>query len=346
MAGFASAIAIACTVCAFVLLANRLRKPDFAAVEVTPASQDLATASAEIRVLTWNVGYAGLGQRAEFFADKGQALRSLSRQEIDAAADRIAATLTKQTRDIICLQETAAAGFLTRGVALRARLDLALAQMGQVYWADLKTVLAPAPLRLDHGMSTYARLQDRGCGVIALPQTTDFYFGCLKKYYVGLMSRYPVAQTGKDWVVINIHLSAFDKAGAVRSEQLVCLLAYARSQYAKGHYVIIGGDWNMRLCATEFAHTTDLAALDWLIDLPQPALPQGWKLAIDPRTPTVRTMQAPYRPGDTYTTIIDGFVVSPNVRARDVVTHDFGFAFTDHHPVEAVFTAVCAEADA
>ncbi len=329
-----------------IALANRLRRPDFGACTVKGGARDLPAASAELAVTTWNIGYAGLGQRADFFADHGRSVRALSRAEISEAADRIAESLTERQQDLILLQENAKAGFLTRGIDVSRRIMRALAPMRHAYWADMKTVLLPVQLRLDHGMSIFSRLRDRGCAIVRLPQTDSYYYGFIKKYYVGQMVRYPIAGTGKDWVVINLHLSAFDAGGRVRMAQLDQLFAVAAAEYGKGHHVVIGGDWNMRLCATDFAHMTDTPYLDWLVDLPPQALPAGWQLAVDMRTPTVRTMQAPYVAGQTYTTIIDGFAVSPNVDVKKVTTRDFAFAFTDHHPVEAVFAARPSGGDA
>lgn len=320
-----------------ILTLNRFRRPDFGTVAATGASKGLHSAGPEISVLTWNLGYAGLGEQADFFADKGKSFRALSQAEIAQAAQDIAGHLSRGDWDVICLQENAAAGFLTRGVPLRDRLNAALAQMRSFHWSDLKTILVPPPLWLDHGMSIYTWLQDAGCEILKLPQNAALYFGFLKKYYVGQISRYPIGDTGKDWVVINVHLSAYDQGGAIRDAQIRRVMSRAQTEFEKGHHVVIGGDWNMRLDPTEFDHQTDPKFLFWLVDIPTDALPEGWRVVVDKNKPTVRTLHAAYEPGANYTTIVDGFVVSPNVEVVDVKTTDFGFAFTDHHPVAGRF---------
>ena len=113
----------------------------------------------------------------------------------------------------------------------------------------------------------------------------------------------------------------------------------AEAAYERGDHVIIGGDWNMRLALTDFAHQTDARHLFWVHDMPPDTLPEGWQWAIDPDTPTVRTLHAPYVAGQTYTMIIDGFAVSPNVEVDSVRTTASGFAHTDHHPVLGRFHA-------
>ena len=65
----------------------------------------------------------------------------------------------------------------------------------------------------------------------------------------------------------------------------------------------------------------------------------SWRIAADPGTASVRTNERPYRRGENYTTVIDGFIVSPNVSASDVSILDTKYAFSDHMPVTATFTA-------
>ena len=328
------------TICAAVLLANRWRRPEFGLLPAEGNQDALPTASTTLSALTWNIGYGGLGNGADFFVDKGKSLRALSRQEIRQAASEIADTLKEAKADIICMQESASAGFLTRGVPVRDIINRALPNMRRFYWADLKTILLPAPLRFDHGMATYSALEETSSEIIGLTQSDDYYFGFLKKYYVGQCTRLPIAGSERMWVVINIHLSAFDAGGRVRTAQLREALAFGQREFAKGHHVVFGGDWNMRLCPATFPHTTEEAYLSWLVDFPTEALADGWQIILDPDTPTMRSLQKPYIPGENFTAVVDGFIVSPNVAAADVETIDLGFGPTDHQPVTAKFTAL------
>ena len=66
-------------------------------------------------------------------------------------------------------------------------------------------------------------------------------------------------------------------------------------------------------------------------------LPGDWQWVFDPSLPTNRDVDAPYERGKTKTTIIDFFVVSPNVEVIQVKTTDIGFEWADHQPVEMKF---------
>ena len=324
---------------AVLFYTNRTARPKRGDIAVPAAGADLPRANERLCVLTWNIGYAALGENADFIIDKGTSLRALSRGQIAQAAKTIATWLAQHPADVICLQENAEAGFLTRQTPLRAVIDRALKGRCTVFWADMRSLWVPQALRLDHGMSLHSRAHIENCTTLDLPQDDTLHFGLIKKHYGGLIARIPITETGRDWVVINIHLSAFDIKGHAQRQQLQDLLQFAQRQYEQGHHVVIGGDLNMRLAATDFAHRSDVDDLLWARAFPHEALPKGWQLAVDPATPTARAMDAPFVRGETYTTILDGFLYAPNVVLEQVKTSDLGFASSDHQPVEAMFRA-------
>lgn len=324
--------------CIGIFAVNRFRRPNPAAIEAT-GPQALAPATGQMRVLTWNLGYAALGRNADMFTDGGRSLRALSKPDIARGAEQIAARLAQGDWDVICLQENAGAGFLTRGVDLKTRIGTALASRKQLFWADLKTVLLPPPVRITHGMSNFLSVQGDAGRVETLPDAETLMAGLLRKSYVALISRVPIAGTDRFWVIYNIHLPVFKTTQAARVAQLGRLFDTAQQEYQRGNHVVLAGDWNTRLCPTDFAHDTAPEHLSWLTDFPPQSLPPGWQIVTDPASPSFRSMHEPYVPGRTYCSIFDGFCISPNIRACAVKTHDLGFAFTDHHPVEARFTA-------
>ena len=99
----------------------------------------------------------------------------------------------------------------------------------------------------------------------------------------------------------------------------------------------------MRLASTNFPHKTPKTAQSWVFDFPEEKLPTGWQLAVDTTVPTVRTLHQAFMKGDNYTSVIDGFIISPNVSVKDVMTHDLDFEHTDHHPVSAQFSIIETE---
>lgn len=322
-----------------VFLGNRWNSPAYGDLGLSGASQP-KSAGRELSVTTWNIGYAALGARADFLIDGGNHLRVLSKPEIEGATRKIGNKLLEFDSNVILLQENAGASFLTRGVSVRRILNSALKDKGTCYWSDFSTRFVPRPLRINHGMSVYTGMVHNGCRAIALPQDPSYYYGFLKKYYGGVVTRVPIEGTDAEWVVINVHLSAFDESAAVRKKQLSALFALAGDEFSRGNHVVIGGDWNMKLSDAEFPHQTESKHLFWVFDFPMEMLPKGWSVAADHSVPTVRTLHQPFVSGENYTMIIDGFVVSPNVETLSVNTADLEFSITDHQPVQAKFSAL------
>ena len=316
-----------------VFVANRRKSPRYGSIAFIGTAEPGAAGDA-LQIVTWNVGYGSLGAGADFVADGGSSIRALDRRSIVTAANAVGKTLERLDADLVLLQEMADAGFATRGVDVTAGVLQPLNGYRTAFWEDFATTLLPPPLRISHGMMTLARVAARECTAHPLPQEPGFRLGMLKKHYGALVTRIPAAD-GREWVILNIHLSAFDDGGAVRARQVPAVLEMARAEYRRGAHVVVGGDWNMRLTATSFPHETEAKYLSWIHDFPRETVPEGWAFGLDPSVPSVRTLHRPYEAGVNYVTIVDGFLVSPNVAIERAETTDLGFRHTDHHPVLA-----------
>ena len=320
------------------LLAACSVAPDYGDLEIA-RGEGRSAAGRQISTTSWNIGYGALGADADFIADGGPSLRALPEAAISGAAEDIADTAQGFGSDFIFVQEAADGGFLTRGVPLLARLDAALEDYSAVYWQDFAVGGLPEELRVSHGMAVFARPAVARTSAVALPQEPEPLALWFRRNYGAIVSEVPIRGSDKKWVLINIHLSAFDSEGKVRREQAAAVFDFARAEYARGNYVVIAGDWNMRLVQSDFPHTTAEKYLFWLVDFPEELLPRGWRIGVDEGKPTVRTLQKPYVAGENYTAIIDGYAYSPNVVMREVETLDLGFRSADHNPVSAVFVA-------
>lgn len=52
---------------------------------------------------------------------------------------------------------------------------------------------------------------------------------------------------GKYLRMVNVHLSAYDKGGNIRKQQVEFLKEYMNKHYKNGDYIVLGGDWNQLL---------------------------------------------------------------------------------------------------
>jgi len=306
--------------------------------ETLPDAAAVRPAGREVSAMVWNIGYGGLGAESDFVADGGKATLPPSKAAVKKNVAGVVDQLEAADVDMILMQETAKSSLMTRGVRVLAAVEGALKGRHNVYSADMKARLLPPPLRLSHGLFTSTRLAGARHETIALPLEPGRIMGLFKRRYHMQVVRAPI-EGGGEWVFIDLHLSAFDDGANVRLEQLRAALAYAAQQYEKGGHVVLGGDWNYEFFNPGRPTTTGDAFLFWLHPFPYEELKEGWSVVIDRTTPTVRTNERAYNKGENFTTVIDGFVASPNVEALSVGAVDLDFQYTDHQPVLARFRA-------
>ena len=64
---------------------------------------------------------------------------------------------------------------------------------------------------------------------------------------------------------------------------------------------------------------------------------QGWEWVYDANVPTNRKVTEAYKRDETFTTIIDFYLVSPNINIEITQGVDLDFKYADHQPVYIEF---------
>ncbi len=320
-----------------VIIVNRNRGVAARIVDLDRPAGLPDTAGNEISISIWNLGYAGLGSASDFIKDGGTRMFPPSRDAVRGNLAGIVETASRLDVDVALFQEVAGDTPLNYWISV----DKALADLmgDRQYWFrhDVSTWGVPRPLRLKHGSVLASRITARRAEIVPLPQESDPMLGLVVRLYALQVVTIASTDGDPDWVIVNLHLSAFDDGAHLRREQLRAVFDFAEARYRQGSRVILGGDWNMILMHTAFESNTPEEFLEWIHDLPRDWVPEDWTIAVDPARPTVRTLYKPYVPGENFTGIIDGFIVSPNVEVVEVETRETGFMHSDHMPVIARF---------
>ncbi len=291
-------------------------------------------APAELELLSWNIGYAGLDREADFFMDGGRGVHPPSRQRVEENLAAIIEVIRGQGADLVLLQEVDRSARRTFDIDQVEALAAILPGY-QCTWAPNFMTWVPVPLtrplgRVRSGLFSASRHKVLSAARIQLPGQHPWPVRVfhLKRCLHEL--RLP-APGGREWVIINLHLSAFDRGGKLRREQLRELTERMAEHAAAGRYVIAGGDFNQAPPGLpDFGPSGEP---EWFQRLPEGWLPEGFRLAFDTSVPSLRATDAPYRPGETFVTVVDGFVVGPGVEVQEVKTLPLDFANSDHHPV-------------
>ncbi len=328
--------------CAVIFLMNRYR-PHGNKVKVLHKPDNLPDKlDATLTLTSWNIGYGGLGKESDFVTDGGKSWFPPSLNAVKKNIGGILSQLEKfrdrSAPHLMLLQEVSNRSPLSYWQPLRQSILDRFTRHFALFRPDISSWGLPWPIKINHGTMTLCPASPKSAKVIALPAEPTFLGGFIKRNYGLLVTKFQIKNSPQQWIIINLHLAAFDPEGATRFEQLQKVLSYAEEEFSKGNFVVLGGDWNMALTPSNFPHTTDIKKLFWLVSMPTQQLPTGWQIICDPQTPTVRTNYQPYVRGENYTAIIDGFVISPNIQVKNVCTTDTRFLHTDHMPVTATFS--------
>jgi len=295
----------------------------------------------EFTIISWNIGYAGLGKDNDFFFDGGKTVQP-SHESTEKNFEGILRFIrSNDSVDFIFIQEIDIDSKRSYHTDQAARVAAALPGFLPVFALNYNCRFIPIlpwePIgKVESGLLSLSRWPvasaTRHQYDVNFPWPKRLVF--LKRCFVP--ERIPLGD-GKELVMVNLHNSAFDYSGRLRKEELKQLQDFLENEYTKGNYVVAGGDWNSN--PRGFTAGT-VATGDRTHDAPPPIGEQfipGWKFAFDPEVSTNRDVDMPYRKGTTGTTVIDFFVVSPNVEVSAVKTFDLGFTYSDHNPVRLTF---------
>lgn len=196
------------------------------------------------------------------------------------------------------------------------------------------------PLTDPHGKSktgivTYSKFEMSSALRKQYPLATDLtkFFDLDRCFSV---TRYAL-ENGKELVVANSHMSAYDKGGTIRALQLEVLNAFLKEEKQKGNYVIVGGDFNHDIADSDGLFESQQLRPEWVYSLSDNALEKGYAFVSAINAPTCRSTDIPYTKGVNYTVVLDGFIVSDNIVVESVENIDNDFLYSDHNPATMTF---------
>ena len=294
-----------------------------------------------IDLLSWNIGYAGLGAGSDFFMDGGTHARAADAPTVKQYLAGIDTVVRDQGYDLILLQEVDTDSARTYRINEAESLAYGTAYHALNYscpWVPDPNTLVVEPIgRVNSGLltiSSYA-VDSAERQALPCPFTWPLRIANLKRCL--LVSYLPIEGSDKQLVLVDLHLEAYDD-GEGKIAQTKQLRDFIQAEYEKGNYVIAGGDFNQVFPGSLEVYPNTHPELWEPGVLDESLLPEGegWRYAYDLTSPTCRLLNQPYDPSDTANTqyyVIDGFILSPNVKLDLVETLPLDFANSDHEPV-------------
>lgn len=295
----------------------------------------------------WNLGFGGLGRESEFFYDNGHFFFSggkPTRTPLESVQKNVSGILTLTDTldsDFYLYQEIDRSSRRSHSIDQVDTLADLLPDYSGVFAENFVAPYVPIPIfepwhaygKALSGLTTYSRFPPRESVRLQLPGDLSWPTRVFSLDRCLLLQRYATAD-GKELVLLNVHNSAYDKNGELKTQQLAFIRDLMLKEYEKGNYVIAGGDWNM--CPPYFRFDGFMPGRTQgytQMNIPDNLFPPEWLWIFDATYPTNRKVKTTYVPGMTFVTLIDFFLVSPNVKVRDVKTIHLDFEYSDHQPV-------------
>lgn len=313
-------------------------KPDTQNLAITrPEKTPYISGHNTFSILSWNIGYAGLGSKSDFFYDGGKMVRP-AREDYELYKKGILECIQAfDSLDFILLQEIDTASTRSYGINQYVEISGCTPAHSNVFAKNYDVAYVPVPVfrpmaKVISGLAVFSQFSISSAMQVIFPENYAWPTSLFMPDRCFILTIFDLP-SGRKLHIINTHNSAFDD-GSLRFSQMMLLYEYMQSAYREGNYVVAGGDWNIN---PEGYGNTFFVNGDTAFSVPDmlPASPPDstWAIAFDPDYPTNRDVSAPYTPGHTPTTIIDYFMCSPNIKVLDVRTLYDGFKNSDHQPV-------------
>lgn len=293
------------------------------------------SAGDSVKLVAWNIGYGALGDNADFFMDGGKMVYTGDEARVRANMDAMVGEIKAQDPDILLLQEIDLDSSRSRHIDETYYFDV-LGYNNMAFANNFKVEFFPIPIppygHIDSGIATYSSYTTTSATRVQLPCPFTWPIRTFNLKRCLLITRIPV-EGGKELVIVNLHLEAYDD-GEGKAAQAQVLMDILNEETAKGNYVIAGGDFNQTFSNIE--NKFPVFPEQWqAADMDVSPYESDWQFLMSPETASSRSLYTPLAGNDPDSLqyyIIDGFIVSNNIRVDSYEILDLGFVSSDHNP--------------
>ena len=309
----------------------------------------------EYSISTYNIGFGAYNHEYSFFMDEGymkdgtyvsgKYAKAQSKEVVLSNTNGAINTIKNLNSDFLFFQEVDKKANRSYDVNQYEMLMNSFNSYSSVYASNFHSAYLLYPFndpigKTEAGIATLSKYDIKEATRYKLPIDESFPTKFFDLDRCFMITRYTVNE-GKELVLINVHLSAYDEGGVYRKKQLDLLNEILKEEREKGNYVIAGGDFNHDIANSLNKFVTEQQVPEWVYVLSDSDLAEGYSFASSDNIPTCRSTDMPYTKDSNYSVVIDGFIVSDNVTVTSVtnIAQEEGelFLYSDHNPVEMKF---------
>lgn len=305
------------------------------------SSKDLAKGDS-FTIMTWNTGYGGLDEEADFFMDGGTHVQSSDENKVKENISVINDFIQESEADIVFLQELDTDSKRSYGINEYDMVSQAANGFQSTYALNYKTLYVPYPLppigKVVCGIATLSSYEISDSQRVSLPCPFSYPVRLANLKRCLMVDRIPIENSDKELVLVNLHLEAYDD-GQGKIAQTKQLRELLEDEAKKGNYVIAGGDFNQTFSncdTTDYPTISEDMWVPGVIDVSE--FDDSLQFVMDNTAPSCRSLDKPLAGNDRDPSVfqyymIDGFIVSDNLKINQITTKDLQFKHTDHNPV-------------
>lgn len=332
---------------------NYYRIEDNKKLEVKNNTENVLETGKKYTALTYNVGFGAYSDDYSFFMDKavmkdgtkvqGKNGTGLSEKSVLRNTKGSMYLSQKSNPDFLLLQEVDTDATRSYKINQKKMFENKFSNYSSVFAINFHAKFLLYPFNDPHGyvnagILTLSKYKTDEAIRRSYPVDNSFItkFTDLDRCFS--VSKYSVKEN-KQLVIINNHMSAYDEGGKIRAKQLKLLNDVIKKEINDGNYVICGGDFNHSICDTLNSFETEQNPPEGLRELKEQDIVKGAKIIrADNVTEvaTARNPSLPYTKGLNFRSVIDGFIVSDNIKATAVNVQN-NFKYSDHNPVKLTF---------
>lgn len=299
-------------------------------LEAEPISRDT------LKIVSWNIGYAGLGDDMDFFYDGGKSVQC-SRERTQKNLQGIIELLKEhRDADFILLQEvdmhSKRSYYMNQYDSIRNALPEFMGWYGLNYVSPFVPIPVTDPIgEVRSGVVILSRYAPQEVIRLQYPGGFSFPVRMFNLKRCLLTASFKIEGLGNMLYINNTHNTAYDSGGMREQE-----FSFLRNYLTGKPYSVTAGDWNSnppQYNASE-AELTDPNFAP--IRLKAEQFLAQWHFVADTTTYSCRYGYEPYDPKTTTRTIIDFALTSDKITPLTVRTLDLQFKNSDHNPV--IFT--------
>ena len=310
--------------------------------ETAPGEVNRPKAGYAFNIMTWNIGYGDRGDNADNFSDGGYSVRASSEERVNSNIANIISQIKYQHPNIVLLQEVDSGSHRSYQLDEAMRIVVNMPEKSYTYARNFDVPFIPYPIpplgEVESGILTLSDYTIESATRIQIPISGTWPARLLELKPCMSVHRIPVEGTeDRSLVIINLHLGAYPE-GEDLNEQIKMLNTVMENEDGAGNYVIAGGDFNQVFSSVD---TSDYPALEGSLrysQIDESYFSDSWQFLMDNSVPTCRSLDRPYAganhdPDKFQYYMLDGYILSSNIKVLKCETKDMGFTYSDHNPV-------------